>query len=128
MHTFRYLRDPLFLVSCAAYAIDRWLMKPHLHSIFLHSYFNDLFLIPCALPPVLLTQRWLKLRAHDQPPQPGEIIFQLTVWSILFEWIGPHLMQHSTGDPWDVAAYVTGGLFAGLWWHRMQWLPRPATT
>ncbi|MGN6555809.1 MAG: hypothetical protein ACTHLW_19045 [Verrucomicrobiota bacterium] len=124
MPVFRYLRDPLFLISCAAYALNRWWLKPHLHSAFLHSHFNDLLLIPCALPPVLLAQRWLKLRSHDGPPQVGEIVFQLVAWSILFEWIGPHIMRHTTGDPWDAVAYAVGGLLAGLWWQRHQWLPQ----
>ena len=126
MRAFRYLHDPLFLSGCAAYALNRCLLKPHLHSAFLHSHFNDLLLIPCALPPVLLAQRWLKLRFHDEPPRAGEIIFQLLIWSILFEWIGPHFMPHTTGDPLDVAAYVAGGLLAGLWWQRHQLLPRHA--
>src|SRR4051794_30148452 len=114
MRAFRYLQDRLFLICCLAYAFNRWLLKPHLHSPFLHSHFNDLLLIPCALPPVLLAQRWLKLRSHDEPPQTGEIIFQLCVWSILFEWIGPHIMPHTTGDPWDIVAYVVGGFFAWM--------------
>jgi len=38
------------------------------------SHFNDLLLIPCALPTVLLLQRWCKLRSHDEPPRPGEIL------------------------------------------------------
>ena len=123
MGSFRYLRDPLFLIGCAAYAINRWLLKPHLHAEFLHSHFNDLLLIPCALPLVLLAQRRLNLRHHDDPPLPTEIFFQLFVWSILFEWIGPHLVRHSTGDPGDVAAYAVGGVLAALWWQR-PWRPR----
>jgi hypothetical protein len=108
------------LGSCAAYALNRWLLKPHLHSALLHSYFNDALLIPCALPLALLLQRWLGLRSHDAPPQPAEIALHLGVWSILFEWIGPHLVRHATGDPWDVAAYWIGGLLAGLWWRWQQ--------
>ena len=117
---FRYFRDPLFLGSCAAYALNRWLLKPHLDSTFLHSYFNDALLIPCALPLALLLQRWLRLRSHDRRPQLGEIALHLCAWSILFEWIGPHLMKRATGDPWDVAAYVAGGVLAGLWWRWQQ--------
>ena len=79
MTPFRYLRDPLFLPGCALYALNRFWWKPHFHNAFLHSYFNDLLLIPCALPPVLLAQRWLKLRFHDEPPRAGEIIFQLLI-------------------------------------------------
>jgi hypothetical protein len=128
MRPFRYLRDPLFLACCVAYAVNRWLLKPHLPGAFLHSYFNDLLLIPCALPPVLLAHRRLNLRSHDDPPQPGEILFQLIVWSILFEGIGPYLMPHTTGDPWDVVAYLAGGLLAGLFWQRHRWRARPLLT
>ena len=127
MRPFRYLLDPLFLLGCTTYAVNRWGLKPHLHATFLHLYLNDTLLIPCALPPVLLAQRCWKLRFHDLSPEPGEILFQVVVWSVLFEWVGPHIMRHATGDPWDVAAYVGGGLIAGLWWQRHRWLPRLAT-
>ena len=122
MPRFRYLADPVFVVSCAAYAVNRWLLKPHVHSTFLHSHFNDLLLIPCALPPVLLAHRLLRLRLHDQPPQPTEIALHLIIWSVLFEVIGPRLVAHATGDPLDVAAYIAGGIVAGLLW-RVH--PRP---
>jgi len=115
---FHYLRDGLFLLACSLYAINRWGVSPHLHSGFLRGHFNDLLLMPCALPPLLLMQRGLKLRMHDQVPSAGEIALYLAVWSILFEVIGPHLMRRATGDPWDVIAYVVGGILAGLWWNR----------
>jgi hypothetical protein len=120
LNSFRYFRDRLFLVTCSVYALNRWLLKPWVHSRFLHDYFNDLLLIPCALPPLLWLQRWLKLRQHDQVPTVGEIALYLVVWSLLFEVIGPHLMPWTVGDPWDVAAYVVGGFLAGLWWHRQR--------
>lgn len=96
--------------------MNRWAVKPHVHNTFLRNQFNDVLLIPCALPPLLLAQRRLKLREHDLAPTPTEIIFHLVVWSILFEWLGPHLMPWTVGDPWDVVAYCSGGLVAGLWW------------
>jgi hypothetical protein len=123
LNSFRYLRDRLFLVTCSLYALNRWVLKPRVHSPFLHDHFDDLLLIPCALPPLLLLQRWLKLRLHDQLPTPGEIALYLVVWSILFEVIGPHIVPWTVGDPWDVAAYVAGGIGAGLWWQR-RWLLR----
>ena len=121
---FGYLRDHLFLVACSLYALNRWFLKPRFHSPFLHNHFDDLLLIPCALPPLLLAQRWLKLRLHDLPPTPGEIALNLFLWSILFELIGPHIMPWTVGDPYDVLAYVVGGVLAGLWWHRHQLLRR----
>lgn len=118
MSRFLYLRDGLFFSSCTLYAINRWVLKPRFHSTFLHDHFNDLLLIPCALPVLLLIQRCLGLREHDKPPTAGEITLYLLVWSALFEVIGPHLFRRSVGDPWDVAAYVAGGILAGLWWQR----------
>ncbi len=127
MRSFRYLLDPLCLVGCVAYITNRWLLKPHIHSAFLHGYFNDLFLIPCALPPVLWLHRRLGLRKNDDPPQTSEVLFHLAVWSVLFEWIGPRLMRHVTGDPLDVVAYAAGALFALGYWKvcrvRFSWAP-----
>ena len=116
--------DPLFLLSSSLYALNRWGLKPRLHNAFLHDHFNDLLLIPCALPPLLLIQRWLRLRQDDQVPKVGEIALYLLVWSILFEVIGPRIMPWTVGDPWDVMAYVVGGVLAGLWWHRDALLRR----
>lgn len=124
MKAFGYLRDRLFQVSCSLYALNRWGLKPHLHSPFLHGHFNDLLLLPCALPPLLLLQRRLGLRPHDDAPAPGEIALYFLVWSILFEVVGPHLLRRATGDPWDVLAYGCGGIVAGLWWHRHRLFPR----
>ena len=117
MNRFRYLRDPLFIGACAAYAVNRWLLKPHLPHALLHNWFNDLLLIPCALPPLLLIHRWLGLRKHDAAPTRLEIFAHVIAWSLLFEAIGPHLIRGTTGDPWDVAAYSLGAVAAMLWWH-----------
>jgi hypothetical protein len=121
LKSFRYLRDGLFLLGCLLYAVNRWGLKPHIHNAFLHGYFNDVLLIPCALPPLLLAQRWLRLRRHDSMPEAGELLLNWVIWSILFEVIGPHIMRGVTGDPWDVVAYFVGGILAWLWWHRWEW-------
>ena len=118
MKPFRYLSDRLFLLSGFLYAVNRWLVKPHVHSGFLHDHFNDLLLMPCALPPLLLAQRRLKLRKHDRPPATGEIILYCGLWSIQCKIIGPHLTRRAPWDPWDILAYAAGGLLAGLWWQR----------
>ena len=121
MRQFRYWRDPLFVCGCAAYAINRWLIKPHLHAGFFHSHFNDVWLIPCALPPILWLHRRLGLRTHDAAPETSEIILHLVFWSLLFEWVGPHFVAHTTGDPLDALAYAVGALVAGAWWHGERW-------
>jgi len=118
VRTFGYLRDGLFLLTCSLYAINRWAIIPHSSNSFLRFHFNDLLLMPCALPPLLFLQRRLGLRTDDRVPSPGEITLYLIVWSVLFEVIGPHITRRATGDPLDVIAYVMGGIVAGLWWNR----------
>ena len=121
---FRYLGDGLFLLASALYALNRWFILARVHSRFMHGYFNDVLLMPCALPPLLLAQRRLQLRTHDEMPTPGELATYLLVWSILFEVVGPHLFRRATADPWDVAAYAFGAIVAGLWWHRHAFFHR----
>ncbi|MDI1315345.1 hypothetical protein [Prosthecobacter sp.] len=120
MPRFHYFRDPLFLTACVAYGINRCLIKPHSLPGFMMFHFNDLWLIPCALPPVLWLHHRLGLRPQDAPPQPGEIAGHLIFWSLLFEWVIPKL-THAAGDPADVAVYAIGALIAGLWWNRHRW-------
>jgi ubiquinone/menaquinone biosynthesis C-methylase UbiE len=112
---FRYVLDPLCISCCLLYAANRWWIKPHTGILFFHYWFSDILLIPCALPPVLLTQRWLGLRADDRFPSLAEIFWHWAGWSVLFEWIGPHILP-TTGDPLDVVAYGTGATVSYLWW------------
>jgi len=126
MRRFLYCRDPLFLIGCAAYALNRWVLKPHLTSRFLHNYFNDLWLIPCALPPILWLHRRLGLRADDNYPRVTEIALHFVFWSVLFEYIGPKFMPHTVGDPLDVVAYAVGAIVAGIWWRSRDVAARAA--
>src|SRR5438552_1032972 len=66
---FQYLVDPLFLCCCGAYLLNRFWLKTHFSSTFLHGYFNDTLLIPCALPLMLWLQRQTGLRRDDAMPR-----------------------------------------------------------
>ena len=118
MKPFGYWRDPACIISCALYALNRGWLKPHVASLFLRNHFNDLLLIPAALPLLLGLHRLLGLRTHDNPPTRTEILLHAVGWSLLFEWAGPRITPATTGDLWDVAAYLVGALIAGIWWHR----------
>lgn len=118
MNRFGYLRERLFLAAAVGYALNRWLLKPHFTSPLLHGHFNDLWLMPAALPVVLWIQRRAGWRAHDGPPSWAEMGLHLAVWSVICEFIGPFWLHHGTADWWDVAAYAVGGTAACLWWHR----------
>ena len=117
MKRFGYWRDPLFLVGCILYASNRWVLKLHVASPFLHGQFNDCLIVPCALPVMLGLHRWLGLRADDRFPTFQEIAFHVAVWSVLCEVVGPQFMR-VTGDAKDVLAYAAGGGVAWLWWQR----------
>jgi hypothetical protein len=64
----------------------------------------------------LFAHRLLGLRKHDAPPTRLEVAAHVIGWSALFEWIGPHLIRGTTGDPWDVVAYCVGGVAALMFW------------
>ena len=113
---FQYLGDPLFLAGLSLLALNEFVLKPHSMAVFLHHHFNDLLLIPCALPILLWLHRRLGLRTADGPPDMGEISLHLLVWCALFELAGPILSRQSTGDWRDVTVYCIGGVVAwGIW-------------
>ncbi len=116
---FSYLGNAPFCVSVACYAANRFLVLAlwHRPEAFWRGHFNDLFLVPCALPPLLLAFRVLGLRSRDDAPGAGEVLFHLALWSLLFEVVGPRAGK-GTGDFWDVAAYAIGALAAWSWWNR----------
>lgn len=120
MSRFGYLRDPLFLLSSAAYALNRWVLKPRIPSPFLHNHFDDLLLIPAALPVMLWIQRVLALRKNDLFPTWPEILLHWAVWSAVCEWIGPFYFHLGVADAGDVVSYAAGGIAAGWWWNRVR--------
>lgn len=98
--------------------MNRWAIKPLLPHVFFASWFNDLLLVPCAVPVCLWIEKKAGLRKHDKPPQAGEIIFLLVLWSALFEVVAPRFIARATGDWLDVAAYAAGGAISWFWWSR----------
>lgn len=120
MKPFRYVADPLCLVAVAAYAANRWWLKSATASPFLRGHFNDLLLIPAALPLLLWVQRWIGLRTHDRNPTWSEVSLHLLVWSVVCEWLGPLWLHQGVADRWDVLAYAIGGVAAACWWNRPQ--------
>ena len=113
---FGYFRDPVCLVACALYVFNRVWWRGDFGGLFFTGYFNDLLLIPAALPLVLWLQRRLGVRAVDSPPRWREIALHLLVWSVTAEGIMPQLTARATGDWYDVLAYSVGASLAGYWW------------
>lgn len=116
MSRFRYCADPLCLVACGLYAANRFWWRQAGGAPFFRNHFDDLLLIPCALPGLLWVQRRLGLREHDRFPGTGEIAFHLLVWSVIAEALGPALLPRAVADLRDVLAYAAGALVALGWW------------
>lgn len=117
MTRFVFYRDVVFWLGCSAYLLNCWALWAFEPGGFLRSHFNDVWLVPCALPLVL----WL----HDRmgwrpggPPRAVEVVAHLVGWSVLFEWVGPIYVPWATGDPLDVLWYGVGALGAWAWWRR----------
>jgi hypothetical protein len=116
MKRFGYAADPLCLLACGLYALNRFWLRQYVGGDFLQGYFNDLLLIPAALPFVLWLQRRFGVRADDFRPRWREIGMHLAVWAIAAEAIAPRLLARATGDWRDLIAYGAGALVAGCWW------------
>jgi hypothetical protein len=115
---FGYWHDPVFLVTLAAYFVNRELIKPNLHtySPFFHGHLNDTLTIPVALPLYLLVYRWIGFRPDDLPPRWWEVTLHTAVWIVFFEWFGPRVLQRGVSDPIDAWCMAAGGLAAWVLW------------
>lgn len=120
MKRFKYALDPLCLLACFIYALNRWYLKPHFSGEFIHGHLNDLLLIPAALPLLLWLHRRCGLRDHDRYPTMAEIAFHWLVWSIVCEGIAPLFMPWSVADWQDVLDYGIGAVAAGFGWRWLQ--------
>jgi len=119
---FKYGLDPLCLLACFIYAVNRWYLKPHFAGEFIHGHLNDLLVIPAALPIILWVQRLCGVRKDDQFPTVSEIAFHWLVWSIVCEGISPLFMPWSIADWQDVLDYGISGVVAGFVW---EWMKTP---
>jgi hypothetical protein len=104
MKRFRYGGDALCICACAAYAANTWLIPEAWRGAFLRDHFNDVLLIPAALPLVLWLQRRLGLRMNDDPPRWVEVALAVGLWSIAAEIVAPLLFAGSTADWRDAVA------------------------
>lgn len=118
---FGYALDPVCVVGCGLYGLNRFWLSRHFGGTFLRGQFNDLLLIPAALPLALWLQRRLKVRRDDRPPRWSEITLHLVAWSAAAEIAAPHLFPRATADWRDVVAYAAGAVVAGCWWQGAPW-------
>ena len=116
---FRYLADPLCIASLCIYTINRYVLKPHhIGSWFTHGYLNDVLCLPLFVPIPLYIQHIIGLRTHAAYPRPWEIFQSWAAFTLVFQVVIPRYpkMFITAGDPWDILAYFTGGIIAGVYW------------
>ncbi|MBT5927893.1 MAG: hypothetical protein HOH33_14870 [Verrucomicrobia bacterium] len=80
-------------------------------------YWNDVWMLPCAIPLVLSVYNALGLRQSMEIPSGFEILWHGILWGLIAEFVGPLLFVHAVGDPWDLAAYAVGGFLLYFRWH-----------
>ena len=102
--------------SVLLYALNRWVLKPTIASAFLRDLFNDVLLVPCALPILLAGEEQLDTRGRAGPPTALEVVTYTAGWSVTCEVLGPAMFPWSTSDPWDVVAYMGGAIVAAACW------------
>lgn len=105
-------------MCCLLYASNRWWWKPISDVAFLHDHFNDLLLVPCALPVTLALESLCGVRRWPQTPTAGAIAAYTIGWSVVCEGLSPAVSDVSTRDAWDVVAYMAGGTASALWYRR----------
>lgn len=117
---FRYIRDPVFVVSVSLYLINEFIILEYgiFKTGFIAFYFNDFLLVPVVLPILLFISKKLKLRLVDIPPTLLELIIPLLIWSVLFEFIFPYFISKGTADLLDILFYFLGGLLSWMIWNR----------
>ncbi len=128
MRPFRYIFDPLFVLTLVVYPLNRWIVKPYFPNTFSSAWLNDLICIPFLIPIMLGLMRLLRLRRHDNPPQSHEVLLPLIIWTVYFEIYLPSTQRFkgiAFGDPFDIFFYTLGALTAILFWH-WHYRPHPA--
>jgi hypothetical protein len=116
---FRYLADPVCMVALIIYAINRFILKPHhIGGWFTHGYLNDVLCLPLFVPMVLYAEHLVRLRPHFGHPRAWEILQIGAGFTLVFQVIIPRYPETfvTAGDPYDILAYLAGGIVAWICW------------
>jgi hypothetical protein len=85
---FRYLADPVCIVSLCLYALNRFVLKPHhIGGWFTHGYLNDVLCLPLFVPMILYIQYVIGLRKSCDYPRVWEIFQNFAAFTIVFQAI-----------------------------------------
>ncbi len=116
----RLLRDPFWIIAITCYALHKCWQAVYPDSGWMDHYWNDLWMLPCALPLILSVYGLLGLRELAIRPSGAEILWHGVLWGLMAEFVGPLCFKHAVGDPWDLVAYAVGGFVLFYRWHRVE--------
>ncbi len=116
---FRYLADPMCIAALGLYALNRFVLKPHhIGGWFTHGYLNDVLCLPLFVPIILYIEHVIRLRRHAGFPRVWETVQCWAAFALVFQVVIPRFPKTfiAAGDPWDILAYLAGGILAGCYW------------
>ena len=101
----------LFFIGVALYILNKILLAGDYYGIFywlMHGYFNDFvgsisFISYCNLASIFFRHRMYFTELH-------KILVFLLGCGVFWEFITPLYRENTISDPWDLVAYLSGGL------------------
>ena len=120
---FRYLADPVCIVSLCLYTLNRFVLKPHhIGGWFTHGYFNDVLCLPLFVPMILYVQHLIGFRRHYGYPRAWEIFQNFAAFTIVFQLSSrvspngsfPRAIRGISSPIWPA------GVIAGMVWSAMS--------
>ncbi len=105
------IRHPLFALSCILFLTHQFAQKGFgIHIPFVHSYLDDLLVMPIILPLILVERRrfygWGEDFVFSAPVTAALVL----AFSLIFELVFPYFSEKFTFDWWDFVAYGMGGI------------------
>lgn len=105
------LKNPLFILSCLLFWINQYLEKVlQIFIPFVHSYLDDLLLMPVVLGLTLQIYRWIHPLKEKFSFTKIQIVVAVAYFSALFEGILPLWSNLYTRDLLDVVFYSIGAI------------------
>ena len=98
-------------VAATVYALNRLLLIQIMPEVdFLKKYLSDVMALPVYLPVSLYLAWRLHLVPEDYKLQFTHILGAVIIFGFLFEGVVPVFDATTTRDPFDILAYLAGGL------------------
>ncbi len=111
MNIAKNFRHPVFWGSCVLFLTHQLIQKGlDIHIPFVHSYLDDLLVMPIILTLILVERRRLYSWGEKFVFSFPETIGLVVAFSLIFELLFPYFSFKFTFDWWDFLAYAIGGV------------------